>query len=59
MITRRTLSICGLDIPYFDIRERGATRTAERAVQIEGEDLLGIFTSFVALIYITRKAGGR
>jgi D-amino peptidase len=38
---------------------RGATRTAERAVQIEGEDLLGIFTSFVAVNYITRQAGGR
>jgi D-amino peptidase len=38
---------------------RGATRTAERAVRIEGEDLLGIFTSFVAVNYITRQAGGR
>lgn len=38
---------------------RGATRTAQRAVQIEGEDLLGIFTSFVAVTYITRQAGGR
>ena len=38
---------------------RGATRTAERAVQIEGEDLLAIFTSFVALNDLTRQAGGR
>jgi D-amino peptidase len=38
---------------------RGAIRTAERAVRIEGEDLLGIFTSFVAVNYITRQAGGR
>jgi D-amino peptidase len=38
---------------------RGATRTAERAVRIEGDDLLGIFTSFVAVNYITRQAGGR
>ncbi|HEY3685236.1 MAG TPA: M55 family metallopeptidase [Streptosporangiaceae bacterium] len=38
---------------------RGATRTAERGVRIEGEDLLGVFTSFVAATYITRQAGGR
>jgi D-amino peptidase len=38
---------------------RGVERTAERAVRIEGEDLLGIFTSFVAVTYITRQAGGR
>jgi D-amino peptidase len=38
---------------------RGVVRTAERAVQIEGEDLLDVFTSFVAVNYITRQAGGR
>lgn len=38
---------------------RGAERTADRGVRIEGDDLLGIFTSFVAVNYITRQAGGR
>jgi D-amino peptidase len=38
---------------------RGAERTAERGVRIAGEDLLGVFTSFVAVTYITRQAGGR
>jgi D-amino peptidase len=38
---------------------RGATRTAEREVRIEGSELLDIFTSFVAVNYITRQAGGR
>lgn len=38
---------------------RGAERTAERAVRIEGENLLGMFESFVAVNYITRQAGGR
>jgi D-amino peptidase len=38
---------------------RGAARTAGRAVRIEGADLLGIFSSSVALTYITRQAGGR
>jgi D-amino peptidase len=38
---------------------RDVERTAERGVRIEGDDLLSIFTSFVAVNYITRQAGGR
>jgi D-amino peptidase len=38
---------------------RGVDRTAERGARVEGTDLLGIFTSFVAVTYITRQAGGR
>lgn len=38
---------------------RGAERTAERAVRIQGDDLLSVFESFVAVNYITRQAGGR
>lgn len=38
---------------------RGAERTAERAVRIQGDDLLAMFESFVAVNYITRQAGGR
>lgn len=38
---------------------RGAERTGERSVRIQGDDLLGMFTSFVAVTYITRQAGGR
>jgi D-amino peptidase len=38
---------------------RGAERTGERSVRISGEDLLQVFTSFVAVTYITRQAGGR
>jgi D-amino peptidase len=38
---------------------RGVDRTAERGARIEGTDLLGVFTSFVAVTYITRQAGGR
>jgi D-amino peptidase len=38
---------------------RGAERTGERCVRIEGDDLLTMFTSFVAVNYITRQAGGR
>ena len=38
---------------------RGAERTAERAVRIEGDNLLQLFESFVAVNYITRQAGGR
>ena len=36
-----------------------AGRVAERTVRIEGEDLLDVFRSFVAVTYITRRAGGR
>ena len=38
---------------------RGVERTADRVVRIVGDDLLSIFTSFVAVNYITRQAGGR
>ncbi|GAB3577593.1 M55 family metallopeptidase [Leifsonia lichenia] len=38
---------------------RGVERTAERAVRIQGGDLLSAFESFVAVNYITRQAGGR
>jgi D-amino peptidase len=38
---------------------RGVERCGERTVRIAGEDLLGVFTSFVAVNYITRQAGGR
>ena len=38
---------------------RGVERTEERGVRIEGEDLLQIFTSFVAVNGNTRQAGGR
>ncbi|MFB9235804.1 M55 family metallopeptidase [Plantactinospora siamensis] len=53
-----------LDLATTDMAEvatwaRGAVRAGERTVRIEGEDLLGIFTSFVAVNYITRQAGGR
>lgn len=53
-----------LDFQTADMAEvatwaRGVVRTADRSVRIEGEDLLEIFTSFVAVNYITRQAGGR
>ena len=38
---------------------RGAERTGERSVRITDDDLLAMFTSFVAVTYITRQAGGR
>jgi D-amino peptidase len=38
---------------------RGAERTGERSVRIQDDDLLAMFTSFVAVTYITRQAGGR
>jgi len=38
---------------------RGVRRTAERGVRIAGDSLLEMFTSFVAVTYITRQAGGR
>lgn len=38
---------------------RGAERTGERSVRIQGSDLLAMFESFVAVNYITRQAGGR
>jgi D-amino peptidase len=53
-----------LDLQTSDMAEvatwaRGAERSGERSVRIAGEDLLGVFTSFVAVNYITRQAGGR
>lgn len=38
---------------------RGVERSSERTVRIAGDDLLSIFTGFVATTYITRQAGGR
>jgi D-amino peptidase len=38
---------------------RGVRRTAERGARIAGDSLLEMFTSFVAVTYITRQAGGR
>jgi D-amino peptidase len=38
---------------------RGTERTGERSVRIQDDDLLAMFTSFVAVTYITRQAGGR
>jgi D-amino peptidase len=38
---------------------RGTERVGERTVRIEGEDLLDVFRSFVAVTYIPRQAGGR
>ena len=37
----------------------GVDRVSERTVAISGEDLLSVFTRFVAVNYITRQAGGR
>ncbi|WIB12692.1 M55 family metallopeptidase [Curtobacterium sp. MCPF17_052] len=37
----------------------GVDRTATRTVAIRGDDLLSVFTRFVAVNYITRQAGGR
>lgn len=53
-----------LDLQTGDMAEvatwvRGVERTGERQIAIEGEDLLAMYTSFVAATYITRQAGGR
>jgi len=53
-----------LDFQTGDMAEvatwaRGAERTGERSVRICDDDLLAMFTSFVAVTYITRQAGGR
>ena len=53
-----------LDLQTGDMAEvatwaRGVERTGERTVSITGSDLLAVFTSFVAVNYITRQAGGR
>ncbi|HEX4831124.1 MAG TPA: M55 family metallopeptidase, partial [Trebonia sp.] len=38
---------------------KGCERTGTRQVEIEGDDPLAVFRSFVALTYITREAEGR
>jgi D-amino peptidase len=53
-----------LDLQTADMAEvatwaRGVQRAGERSVRITGTDLLEVFTSFVAVTYITRQAGGR
>ena len=53
-----------LDLQTGDMAEvatwaRGTERVGEWTVRIEGEGLLEIFRSFVAVTYITRQAGGR
>jgi D-amino peptidase len=53
-----------LDVWTGDMAEvatwaRGTERVGERTVRIEGENLLDVFRSFVAVNYITRQAGGR
>ena len=53
-----------LDVQTGDMAEvatwvRGVERADERTVRIEGENLLDVFRSFVAVTYITRQAGRR
>lgn len=53
-----------MDLQTGDMAEvatwaRGVERVGERTVAIRGDDLLAVFTSFVAVTYITRQAGGR
>jgi D-amino peptidase len=53
-----------LDVQTTDMADvatwaRGVERAGERTVRIQGEDLLAVFRSFVAVNYITRQAGGR
>lgn len=38
---------------------RGVERNGERGARIQGTDLDAVYTSFVAVTYITRQAGGR
>ncbi len=57
-------AILELDVQTGDMAEvaswvRGTERVGERTVRIEGDDLLDVFRSFVAVNYITRQAGGR
>jgi D-amino peptidase len=57
-------AVLDLDLQTGDMAEvatwaRGTERTAERSVRISDDDLLRMFTSFVAVTYITRQAGGR
>jgi D-amino peptidase len=37
----------------------GVERTDQRGARIQNDDLLALFTTFVAVTYITRQAGGR
>ncbi len=53
-----------LDVQTGDMAEiatwaRGVERSSERSVAITGDNLLEVFTAFVAVNYITRQAGGR
>ncbi|GAB3457866.1 M55 family metallopeptidase [Kineococcus endophyticus] len=57
-------AVLDLDVQTADMADvatwaRGAERTGTREVRIQGEDLLSVFRSFVAVNYITRQAGGR
>jgi D-amino peptidase len=57
-------AVLELDLQTADMAEvatwvRSVERSGERQVRIAGEDLLSIFTGFVAVTYITRQAGGR
>jgi D-amino peptidase len=57
-------AVLELDVLTGDMAEmatwvRGAERAGERTVRIQGEDLLAVFRSFVAVTTITRQAGGR
>jgi D-amino peptidase len=53
-----------LDLQTGDMAEvaswvRGVERLAERTVGIRDDDLLRLYSAFVAVTYITRQAGGR
>ncbi|MGN6332171.1 MAG: M55 family metallopeptidase [Motilibacteraceae bacterium] len=53
-----------LDVQTADMAEvatwvRGVERAGERTVSITDDDLLRLFSAFVAVNYITRQAGGR
>jgi D-amino peptidase len=57
-------AVLELDVQTADMADvaswvRGAEKAADRRVRIEGDDLLEVFRSFVAVNYITRQAGGR
>lgn len=57
-------AILELELQTADLAEiatwvRGVERRGERTVRIAGDDLLSIYTRFVAVTYITRQAGGR
>jgi D-amino peptidase len=53
-----------LDLQTADMAEvatwvRGVERMGELTVGIRDDDLLALYSTFVAVTYITRKAGGR